>query len=155
MNGAHIHLILNHAPVVGAVFATVLLLWGHFRHEEPVRRVALWSFVVLAPMALLVYLTGEPAEDVIEHLPGVESALIEPHEELALVALVAMIVTGLAAGLAVVSERRRARGKTSWGGRWLMPLVLFAALASSALMGATANLGGKIRHAEARADFKK
>jgi hypothetical protein len=38
------------------------------------------GFVLTALLALPVYFTGEPAEKVVERLPGVTEPLIEEHE---------------------------------------------------------------------------
>ena len=97
MNGAYLHLLLNHLPVIGTIFGLLLLLFALLRKSEEVKRVALSVFVLTALAAVPTYLTGEPAEEVAEHLPGVAKALIEQHESAALLALSAALATGVVA----------------------------------------------------------
>jgi asparagine N-glycosylation enzyme membrane subunit Stt3 len=60
MNWAHIHLSLNHLPVVGTFFGVLLLLLALLRKSEELKRVSLGVFVLTALLALPVYFTGEP-----------------------------------------------------------------------------------------------
>jgi hypothetical protein len=83
MNWAHIHLSLNHLPVVGIIFGVLLLLLALLRKSEELKRVSLGVFVLTALLALPVYFTGEPAEEVVEHVPGVAESLIGRHENAA------------------------------------------------------------------------
>ena len=83
MNGAQIHLGVNHLPVMGALLGALVLAAGWVLKNGTVRRtgVALLAFSALA--TLPAYFSGEEAEEVIEHLPGVSEALIHDHEEAA------------------------------------------------------------------------
>jgi uncharacterized membrane protein len=149
MNWGHIHLILNHLPVVGTIFGVLLLMLALLRKSEELKRVSLGVFVFTALLALPVYFTGEPAEEVVEHLPGVVKSLIEEHENAALLALLMAGATGVVAlaGLIVFRRAKRLPG-------WIVGGALVLSLATSGLMGWTANRGGRIRHTEIRTDFK-
>lgn len=144
MNWPHIHLMLNHVPVLGAVFGLALLAYGMWRRNESLQRAALWTFVIAALVAIPVYLTGEPAEDAVEHLAGTAESAIEAHEEAALLSLIAMELLGALALAALVLARTR----------FTPTLVVRGALAvaifTAGLMAWTANLGGRIRHSELR-----
>ena len=99
-------------------------------------------------IAIPVYLTGEPAEETVEHLPGVLESIIEEHEEFAKFGLISAFVSGVAALVSLLLLRKDANaGKAK--------MLLFATLALSAItvgmMGWTAKLGGVIRHTEIRA----
>lgn len=146
MNQAHLHLLLNHLPLLGTAFGVLLLLFALWRKSAELQRVSLGVFVLAALSAIPTYLTGEPAESVVEHLPGVAEAFIEQHESASLIALVAAMVTGVAS-LAGLLLTRRAAKLPAWA--TIAPLVL--ALATGGLMARTANLGGQIRHTEIRA----
>jgi hypothetical protein len=145
VNAAHVHLLINHIPVLGALFALLLFLAGLVMRSRDVTKVALLAMVLVALSAIPTYLTGPPAERIVEDLPGVTEAAIAQHEESAGVSLAAVEVLGLLAlvGLAV-----------SRGGRavptWIVVVVLILAVATSGLMARTANLGAKIRHTEIR-----
>jgi hypothetical protein len=146
MNWAHIHLMVNHIPVLGTVLLVLLLAVGLIRRSPGVIRTALWATVVLAVLTVPVYLTGEPAEEQVEGLIGVEKTTIEEHEEQAKVGLIAVLATGALAALALWGERRRPR-RTGV----LSALVLLGLIVSSGLFALTAWTGGPIRHTELRA----
>jgi uncharacterized membrane protein len=148
MNWAHIHLSLNHLPVVGIIFGVLLLLLALLRKSEELKRVSLCVFVLTTLLALPVYFTGEPAEEVVEHFPGVAESLIGRHENAALFALLMTGVTGIAALIGLIIFRRAEKLPG-----WVIGAALVLSLATSGLMGWTANLGGQIRHTEIRADF--
>ena len=146
MNWAHVHLMVNHIPVLGTVLLVMLLALGLMRRSPDVIGIALWATVALAALTVPVYLTGEPAEDQVEELAGVDKTAIEDHEERAKVGLFAVLATAAVAGLALWRERR---------GRRLTPflaaLVLAGLLVSSGLFALAAWTGGPIRHSELRA----
>jgi hypothetical protein len=96
-------------------------------------------------LAVPVYLTGEPAEHLVEHLPGVTKPAIEQHEESAEAAFIAVLVLGIAV-LGALGFFRGPRPIPHWFG--VVSLVI--ALATCGLMLRTANLGGKVRHTEIR-----
>lgn len=145
MNWAYTHLLLNHIPHLVIPLALALLVFGMLKRSDELKRAALGIFVVTALFAVAIYLTGEPAEEVVEHLPGVSESAIEQHEESALASLIAIELLGLAAlaGLAV-------RGRfASLSGRLVIASLLLAVVAG-VLVARTANLGGRIRHTEIR-----
>ena len=147
MNPVHLHLMLNHVPVLGSVFGLLLLGAALLRKSRELQKVSLAVCVIAAAVAIPVYFTGEPAEERIEHLPGVAKAIIEEHEEAAVVALASILALGAvaAAGLIVF------RGQRSIP-RWFVNASLIMALVTVGLMLRTANLGGKVRHTEIRGD---
>ncbi len=145
MNWAHAHLIINHLPVMGAVFALLLLIWGMARKSEEVRQAALWSMVLTGLAAGAAYLTGSYAGDLVENLPGVSAVRISTHEDAALLALIAAIAAGVLA-LAGLWLARRGRSIP----RWCVLGCLVLGLATGALMARAANYGGEIRLPEAR-----
>lgn len=145
MNGANLHLILNHLPVIGEPFCVLLLVAGIVKKSAEIKKLSLLGFVVVALTAIPVYLTGEPAEEVVEHLPGVVQSLIESHEEAALFALIAAEALG-AAALAGLLLFRGARTPPAW----FVGLILIVALTVSGIFAWTATLGGQVRHTEIR-----
>ena len=142
MNWVHIHLLLNHVPVIGIVLAVPILAWGIGRRSEEVIRLSLVLLAALAAVTIVVYLTGEPAEEAVEGLSGVSESLIERHEEAALLATAAFAAIG---ALALAGLIRFRRGPIP---RRFAAVVLGLALVPAAMVGWTANLGGEIRHTE-------
>lgn len=145
MNTAHLHLLLNHFPVIGVLIALAILAAGWAWRNDVLVRTGLWLFAALAAVALIVFLTGEPAEDLVKNTPGFSDTLAERHEDAALAALIALGVFGIGA-LGVLFRFRRRRIP-----RGVSAAALLLALVPTALMGWTANLGGQIRHTEIRA----
>ena len=144
MNPAHLHLLLNHLPLIGVLGGGLLLAWGLFRDEDAVVQAALGALVLSGIAAVGVYFTGEPAEELVESLAGVSEAALEAHEEAALWAAVGGGVLAVLSvlSLAVGGLRRTSRGLTL--------TTLAAAAVVLGVMGWTANLGGQIRHSEIR-----
>lgn len=145
MSWAHIHLALNHVPVIGLLIVLLLLAVATLRRSTELTRVSYALLVLLAATAVVVYLTGEPAEELIENLPGFSEALVEQHEEVALIATIGMVALGLVA-LAGLIRFRGSGIAPAWYGRG----VLLLALLMGGVMLWTANLGGQIRHSEIR-----
>jgi MFS family permease len=146
MNPTHIHLMLNHAPVLGTLFGLCLLAFGLWRKSEDNKKAALGVFVLAALLSVPVYLTGEPAEDAVKGLPGVSKSIIEAHEAAATVALVGVSLVGMSAfgGLVIF---RRGKSLPVWFGS----AIIGTAIIVSGMMARAANLGGQVRHTEVRA----
>lgn len=144
MNAAHIHLLLNHVPVLGAVFGLLVLGYGYTRGSRDVMKAGLWLLVIVGITGGFVYLTGEPAEELVEDLAGVSEAVLERHEAAALWATIGAGLVGLVALVGLVRWRAGELPRRYAGA------VLALTLGLTGLMGWTANLGGQVRHAEIR-----
>lgn len=146
MDAAHLHLLLNHVPVLGAVFALVVLGYGLARRSQEVIRTGLWTLVVVGVASAVVYLTGEPAEELVEGLPGFSHPVLERHETAALWATAGAGLVGVVSLAGLVLYRAKEISRRYVAG------VLLLTLALTGLMGWTANLGGQVMHAEIRPD---
>jgi len=146
VSAAHLHLVLNHIPVLGTLlFAPLVLLWGLLRQSRDVTQIALLLTVLLAATAIPIYLTGEPAEKQVEHQPWFDKQRVEAHEERAEAGLIAVLVTG-AAALAGLWLSRGGRPQR----RGISTLVLVGLIVSAVLFALAALDGGQIRHDEIR-----
>ena len=145
MSWAHIHLALSHVPVIGLLIVLLLLAVARLRRSTERTGVSYALLVLLAATAVVVYLTGEPAEELVENLPGFSEAIVEEHEEVALIATIGMVVLGLVALVGLI-RFRAPRIAPAWYGRG----ILLLALLMGGVMVWTANLGGQIRHSEIR-----
>ena len=143
MNAAHIHLMLNHVPLFGAVAVTILFVVALVLRQQNVARGGLVVALLTAVVAVVVYLTGEPAEELVENLPGISEAAMETHEE---IALFATLVLGAFALVALYGLFAFRHGISMRFTRVLLILSLFPL----ATMAYTAYLGGQIRHSEIR-----
>lgn len=146
MSAVHLHLMLNHFPVVGALIGILLLAVALLRRSSELAKVTLGLFALLGAASLAVFLTGEPAEELVEKLPGFSESITHAHEEIAELATIVMVGFGVLALGTLALYRRRALP------RWVTAGGLAVALAAGGLMGYTGYLGGQVRHTEVRAD---
>jgi hypothetical protein len=144
----HLHLMLNHTPLLGALAAALLLVWGLIRRSPEVVRVGLIATVLVALLTIPVYLTGEPAEHRLRDLvPDIDRDIADDHEERAETAFFAILVTGALAVLALWRGRATGDPGRGWTG-----LVCAALVICFGLFAWTALIGGQIRHTELRAN---
>jgi len=146
MNPAHLHLMLNHLPVLGAPFVALLLLWGLVRHQPEVVRTGLGAAVLVAALAYPVFLTGEPAEHRVEDSAWFDEHRVHEHEERAEAGLIAILITGTVAGFGLWQSRGGRDVNRLFSGATLAGVVLSAGLFAWAALA-----GGEIRHEEVRA----
>lgn len=147
MDPVHVHLFLNHFPVICSILSVPLFLYAYWRKSDELKQLALLVLVLAAAVTIPVYLSGEPAEEVVEKLAGVSHDLIEQHEDAAYFAMISMMITGVISliGLIAMFLKKAAAAK------FLVLVALLSAIGSAGLMLRTSNLGGQIRHSEIRA----
>jgi len=145
MNWAHVHLIINHFPVIGTSGAILLLVYSMVRKSEEVKMVSFGAFAIIALITISVYFTGEAAEKVVKDIPGVTETYIGRHEEIASLTLILMEILGAASLAGLVLLRRSGAIP-----KWVVCMILVLALITDAAVNLTANLGGQIRHTEIR-----
>ena len=146
MNTAHLHLLVNHLPILGTLFGILTLLTGMILKNPSIKRTGLGALTLSAVFAVVAFTTGEGAEDAVEGLPGVGEAFISRHEEMADLFLGAGIIAGAIALLTFLAD------VLGWKAtRALYVLTLAAAAASMVLAQKTGTSGGEIRHTEIRA----
>jgi len=145
VNSAHIHLLTNHIPIIGAIFSLLLLIVAMLIKDPKVIAISLVFIVLTAIGSIPAYLSGEKAEDIVEKVAGISEERIEAHEEAAEMAFIVMLATGGIAliTLAVGRTTPRRLRKLAWA-------PLLALIISAVLMGRAANLGGMIHHPEIR-----
>jgi len=164
MDTAYLHIITNHIPIIGVPLALFLLVLGIWRKSDELKTASLLIFAFLGIATLGTYLLGQGGEDFVEDLAGVSHDAIENHEDFARVALISVAITALFALFALVRYKgfsflkRRSADSPANGEssaepvlhfpNWIVLAVLILALASSAILGYTGKLGGKIRHTE-------
>lgn len=142
MTPAHLHLILNHFPIVGTLLGTIILALALVRRGD--RGIWLAGTVLLAISAAaagVANLTGEPAEEQIEDMTGVNEDAIGVHEDRADIATVYAVLLGIGAVAGYVIGGKRA-------GRMGLVVPLAASVVGSGLMAWTGAAGGEIRHPE-------
>ena len=146
-NLTHLHLLLNHFPTVGFLIGLGLFLAAIVGKSENLKRASLVIFFLIALLAIPTYLSGKAAQQAITGRPDVPEALIEMHQDSALLALVFMELTGFVAWLGLWQFRRISRPA-----RWNLTAVFLLSIITFGLMARTAIMGGEIRHPEIRTE---
>jgi uncharacterized membrane protein len=145
MDGAHLHLLLNHYPIVGSIIAFMLLFVGFFMKNKSVINAALVIAVLIGLITIPVFLTGEAAEHKVEDLAGTSEFYLEEHEDIGKTAFLTMNIAAILSLIALVVNL--ISRKTS---RIITAIALLAIAATVAIMVYTGYLGGKIRRPELR-----
>src|SRR5450759_3927919 len=112
MTTVHLHLLLNHIPILGSIFVTVLFIVALIYRNTFLQKVSLWSLVVIALFTAVTYLTGDGAAQAVQGLPGISVDIMHLHQTVGRVGLDLMFVAGaiaLAGALFYRFERRRPR----------------------------------------------
>ena len=145
MNYAHLHLLLNHFPVIGTIVGLGLFLISFLGKNEDLRRGSYIVFAAIALLAIPTFLSGYGAQLMIKG-PGVSDALIQRHQSSALLSLWFMLATGALALVGLWQTQ-----KSPHIPRWNVAAVLIFSLLTMGLMARTGNTGGDIRHPEDQA----
>lgn len=141
-SASHWHLVLNHLPSVGTLVAVCLLAGARYTGSRDLTRASFLLFVVLALVAIPAFITGGAAGVAIQGMP---EGAVSAHQDAALLALAALLVTGWLAWFTLWRDRRR----PALDGRSQLT-VLGAGSLALLLMLWTARLGGEITHTEIR-----
>ena len=87
MSLAHIHIILNHFPTIGTVIGLALFVLALVGKNNEVKRFALGLFVISGMLVIPTYLTGSAASEIIVDRPEISEAMIQAHQDQALLGL--------------------------------------------------------------------
>ncbi|ALW86969.1 hypothetical protein AUC43_18925 [Hymenobacter sedentarius] len=148
MSQAHIHLIFNHVPIVGSLFAFVLLAAGLGQNNTSLTRAGLVAVLAAGLLCLPAQLTGEGAAKIVQDMPRVSRALIQAHAAAAEQGFWVLEGAGALALFALLLLKN-----ASPRARLLALLALLATGLSFGLLARAGNLGGLIRHTEIREGF--
>jgi|SRR5215831_7501483 len=147
-NLAHLHITINHVSVVLVPAALVLFAVATWQRSELLLRTGIVVAWVAAVFAIAAFLTGDAAADLVMSVETAQKKVLDPlvseHDGAAGFALGSALVVA-AAG--IWGWRRKGLGREV-----TLPLLLLS-LWSTAVLFRTAQLGGRIRHPEARPGF--
>jgi uncharacterized membrane protein len=145
MNDAHLHLLVNHFPIIGTLFGLGILIAGMLLKNNSVKNTSFILFVVAAIFAAFSMGTGEGAEELVEYLPNIGKQIIHEHEEMAEKFAILMYVTGFLGLLSLYTSIKNHKLAKTFS---LITLVL--ALLAAILAKSVGTTGGEIRHTEIR-----
>src|SRR4029077_17543201 len=119
MNFVHIHLLLNHIPVIGSIIGFGLFLISFFGKNDDLRRSSLIIFAAMGLIAIPAFTSGKGAQLMLKEKPGISDAFVQRHEGAAMLALWFLEATGAFALAGLWQFHRRARMS-----RWNMAALL-------------------------------
>lgn len=145
MNNAHLHLVVNHLPIIFPIVGVIILLIGFFTKSEVSKRNAYIIFILGALASVAAMATGEGAEEAVENIQGVSEGLIKTHEE------AAELFAGLTYLLGGISALSLFSSYKNFSFNKFLPFVtLIIAAASLYFAQEAGRTGGEIRHTEIR-----
>ena len=146
MNDAHLHMVVNHFPIIGTIFGLGILIAGIFMKNTVIKNVAYILFVVAAIFAAVSMTTGEGAEEIAENLPSVTDQIIHEHEEMAEKLALVLYALGVISllGLYLNFKNNTKAAAVSY-------IALVVAVIGVFLGKQTGTTGGEVRHTEIRA----
>ena len=147
MNDAHLHLVVNHFPIIGTIFGFGILVTGLVLKNKTIINTAYILFIAAAVFALASMATGEGAEEMVEDFPSVGKRIIHEHEEMAEKLAVVLYVLGAISILGLVLNiKNHSKAK-------LITIVALAISVVAVILGKeTGTTGGEVRHTEIRTD---
>ena len=156
-NAAHLHLLVNHFPIVGAFLAVPVLVLALILRKE--RGLLLAGTLLLAVVAVSGWFSVRTGEQAMDLLDGQEDAAwnetyqeadVAEHEDRAELAMWFAYPTAVISILVLAAAHVRPADNPL--GRVWIGVVLAAALATSGAMAWAGNAGGTIMHREIRGD---
>ena len=145
MNSAHLHLVLNHLPIILPLIGLFIMIGGLLFKSEIVKRTAFLVFILGAILAIPTVLSGGNAEEILEMISDVDEKYIKTHEELAEKFAILCYVLG---GISIVGF---------WLNYYKKPfatmvcyVTIFVCAITLYYGKYTATTGGEIRHNEIR-----
>jgi hypothetical protein len=148
MNLPHIHLLLNHWPIIGAFVGLLLFLVAFFANSDDLKQTSLAFFTLIALLAIPTYTSGDVANVVLKASTPLPKELINAHQGAALLSLIFIEITGAVALIGLWRFSRTSRPAPGPVARWNFALVLVLSIVTAGLMTVTGNTGGAIRHPE-------
>src|SRR3982750_4753118 len=144
MDWAHIHLLLNHFPIILVVVGAAAAVLGTIAPRRGTWLYAAASLTLAGVAVVPTYFTGEPAEKALNRPWYVARGAIHDHES---AALISAILVGVVALIGAFAWRRRVRYPREIAlPRSLRTALVVGSLLASAHIFYTSLLGGRIVH---------
>ena len=148
MNDAHIHLLVNHLPIMLPMIAIIARITAFFLDSDALKRFAMIMLILSGIFAFASMQSGEKAEEMLESTVFFTESYIEAHEE---AAETYAIFTYVIAGMAIISLWADFTKKSF--AMILSEITLGLCIVSMYFAQKTGTTGGEIRHEEIRPGF--
>ena len=147
MNDAHLHMVVNHFPIIGIILGFGVLIAGIIFKNDSVKNTAYCLFIVGAIFAFASMSTGEGAEEMVEDMPSVGKQIIHEHEEMAEKLALVLYILGIVSIVGLFANiKKHSKAKL------VSFIALIIAVVGIFLGKQTGTTGGEIRHTEIRAN---
>lgn len=145
MNEAHIHMLVNHFPIIGLFFGLGVLLFGVVKKNLTLKSTAYVLLIICVISGQLAMMTGDKAEHFVEDLPGFTHKIIHEHEEAAEAFMIPMYILGLVSIVGLYAQSKKLSFE-----KWISYLALVLGVVCIFLSKNAGTTGGEIRHTEIR-----
>lgn len=145
MNDAHLHMVVNHFPIIGTILGLGILITGIILKNNSVKNTAYALFIVAALFALASMSTGEGAEEMVEDMPNIGKRIIHEHEEIAEKLAIVLYLLGAISILGIVLNI-----KNHSKAKFISFVAVIIAILGVYLTTLVGTSGGEIRHTEIR-----
>ena len=145
MDELHLHLVVNHLPIIFPVVGIIILLIGIFSKSEVTKRNAYIIFVLGAITSIAAMGTGEGAENSATKIAGLSENLIKKHEEVSEIFAALTYVLGAISLVALIASFRNS--VISKYAPFVVGILAIVCLLFAQKVGTT---GGEIKHTEIR-----
>jgi len=147
MNDAHLHMVVNHFPIIGTIFGFGILIVGLVLKNKTVINTSYLLFIIAAIFGAISMGTGEGAEEIVENMPNIGGQIIHEHEELAEKLAIVLYVLAVFSLLGLYLNI-----KNSTKAKLLSFIIVGIAIVAIVLVQKVGTSGGEIRHTEIRAN---
>lgn len=145
MNEAHIHMLVNHFPIIGLFFGLGVLLFGVVKKNLTLKSTAYVMLIICVIFGQLAMMTGDKAEHFVEDLPGFTHKIVHEHEEAAEAFMIPMYILGLVSIVGLYAQSKKLSFE-----KWISYLALVLGVVCIFLSKNAGTTGGEIRHTEIR-----
>lgn len=145
MNEAHLHLAVNHFPIIGTIFGLGILISGMLLKNNSLKNTAYSLFIIAAISAFISMSSGEGAEELVEDMPNIGKQIIHEHEEMAEKLALVLYLLGI---VSIVGLYTNFKNNTK--ANLVSYITLVIAAVGVFLAQQTGTTGGEIRHTEIR-----
>ncbi len=142
---AHVHLIINHVPILGSIFVLVLFIIALVFKNGFLQKLSLWFLVGIALSTAVAYVSGEKTDGAVRGLPEVADAMITVHKQVARYGLIIMFIAGVISLGGIIFYSKRTVLPV-----YLRISVLLILLVCVAVLAYAGFLGGLVMHPEIR-----
>jgi uncharacterized membrane protein len=144
---SNVHIMLNHIPTAGFVFALAFFVVALAANNDGMKRGSLVAFAICSVAGVPTFVAGTAAMWAVTQptIPDISKAVINSHRDMALLTLVGLAFTGTVAWVEL--WRSRATGRLCQAS---LNAVLVSAIVTLAIMSETGHRGGLINHPEIR-----